>query len=161
MKTIRFIVPILSALLLCSAIAQQPAQRKPPVGVPTDAQYFNGKWYRVYLERVPWDRAKEKCASLGGQLAVAPDEQTWAFIKGLLQTITWMGGTDEKTEGVWQWVDGTSFTFNAFTPGQPDNTGGNENYLSATAKGWNDVPKHGKFGDYHVSAFLCEWKDRR
>jgi len=88
---------------------QSPTPTKPPVGIPADATLFNGKWYRVYIERVPWTRAKEKCKGLGGQLAVVPDEQTWDFLKSRSPAALWLGGTDEETEGVWKWVDGTSF----------------------------------------------------
>jgi hypothetical protein len=32
-----------------------------------------------------------------------------------------IGGTDQKTEGHWEWADGTSFKFTDWGPGQPDN----------------------------------------
>lgn len=146
------------AAALGSASAQQPAQPKPPIGVPADAKQFNGKWYRVYLERLPWNRAKERCVAVGGQFAIVPDESTWAFIKSLSPADLWLGGTDEATEGIWKWVDGTPLTFTAWLGAGPDNSGGNENYIVTRTKGWNDVPKHGNFGAFHAVGFICEWK---
>ena len=34
---------------------------KPPVGVPAEAKLFNGKWYKVCLEKISWKKAKQKC----------------------------------------------------------------------------------------------------
>jgi hypothetical protein len=51
-------------------------------------------------------------------------------------------------------------TFTAWMHGQPDNTGGNENYIAIHKQEWNDVPKHGHFGAFHVVGYICEWKDK-
>ena len=151
--------------LLCApfyADAQNPTQR-PPVGVPSDALQFNGKWYRIYHERLPWNSAKQRCTTLGGQLAIVPDEPTWVFLRARTQgVILWLGATDEEVEGVFKWIDGTPFTFKAWLPGQPDNAyGGQEHFLHTAGNGWNDVRKSGVINDRsHVVGFICEWKSR-
>lgn len=145
----------------CTAGAQQPTSvKKPPVGIPADAKLFKGKWYRVYLEKCPWPAAKAKCASLGGQLVIIPDAATWEFVKTLSPATLWMGATDEETEGVWKWVDGTPVTFQAWIGGGADNSKGGENYLTSHKGGWNDAPKDGHFDAYRVVGYICEWKDK-
>lgn len=145
---------LLSLLALC-AVAQ--ADPKPPIGVPADARAFNGKWYKVVLEKLTWPAAKQKAEQSGGRLAVIPDEATWGFVKSLSKAPLWLGATDEKTEAEWVWVDGSKMEFTSWYKGQPDNAGGNEHYLATHEGAWNDVPKSGVFGQYKVAGFVCEW----
>lgn len=145
--------------LVLTAIAAPPVP-KPPVGVPADAKFFNGKWYRVYLEKVPWPAARDKCKALGGQLVTVPDAPTWEFVKGLSGTASmWLGATDEKTEGVWVWMDGSPITYSDWFTGQPDNARGIEHYLAIWKGKWNDTPKTGEFmPKQFVVGYICEWK---
>jgi hypothetical protein len=138
--------------LTFGAIAQT-APQKPPIGVPSDAKWFNGKWYHVYLEQVTWERAKEKCAAAKGQLAVVPDAATWDFIKRLSPGRIWLGATDEHSEGIWKWVDGTPMTFKAWSKHEPNNYRGREHYLVAIDESWNDLAR-----DSPTVGFICEWK---
>jgi hypothetical protein len=142
-----------------------PAPRKVPVGVPSDAQYFGGKWYRLYTDECSWPDAKQRCETrYGGRLAVVPDARTWEFIK----TITadkwfWLGATDEVVVGNWKWIDGTAMSFTAWDRGQPDNVGAREHYLHGgfgDSGDWNDAPKDGRIGRRRVVGYVCEWRDR-
>ena len=142
------------ALLTLAAVASAESQpEKPPVGVPTDAKWFNGKWYHVYLEDVPWERAKEKCSAAKGQLAVVPDAATWEFIKGLSIGKLWLGATDAATEGIWKWVDGTPMTFTAWRKKEPNNYKGREHCLMVMDGVWNDFAR-----DSNCVGYICEWK---
>lgn len=127
---------------------------RPPVGIPSDAVHFKGRWFRVYVEKGGWKRARERCVIVGGRLATVPDSATQTFIKELASELPlWLGATDEKTDGVWQWVDGTNMTFKAWQPGQPDNSP-RENYLMIARNGlWNDAFE----GEPGVMGFICEW----
>ena len=89
-------------------------------------------------------------------MVVIPDEPTWAFVKGLTPptVVIWLGATDEKTEGVWEWVDGTPIVFSAWLSGEPNNNGGPENYLATLVGVWNDSIAKGAVG------YICEWKDK-
>jgi hypothetical protein len=148
----------LLAVLAVGAVAQAP---KPPVGVPADAKHFNGKFYKVYLEKLTWTAAKEKCQRLGGQLCVVPDAATWEFVKTLTPASVWLGASDEKTEGVWEWVDGTAMDFKAWVPSAPNNRASSEHYLSTLTlngmHGWNDINKQGTIGGFLVAGFICQW----
>jgi len=145
-----------SFAVIFSAESQQPQATKPPIGIPTDALAFNGKFYRGYLESVSWRRAKEKCASLGGQLAIVPDKPTWAFTQQIAKGLMlWLGATDEKTEGLWVWVDGAEMKFKAWGPDRPNNGGRKEHYLHTLPDGhWNDITDTTPL----VVGFICEWK---
>jgi hypothetical protein len=151
--TIAFVVLIASIV----SVFSQQSPVKPPVGVPGDAKLFNGKWYRVYLEKGGWKAARQKCERLGGQLVVIPDEPTQVYVKNLTNNLfLWLGATDEKVEGLWRWVDGTAMTFTAWDNHQPDNMNGRQHYLRSTQTGkWDD-----EFENGNAVGFICEWKQR-
>jgi hypothetical protein len=151
---------VLAALAVFSA--SSPAvdpPRQPRAGIPADARYFNGKWYYVYAGKLTWEQAKSRCKELGGQLAVIPDEDTWKFLTNNIKSVTenhlWLGGTDEQTEGLWHWVDGTSMKFTAWGGGLPDNVDKVENYLAMWGTRWNDV----RNDEPLIEGFVCEWKE--
>jgi hypothetical protein len=135
---------------------QSPDGPKMPLGVPTNAKFFDGKWYHIYLSRVGWRAARDKCKQTGGQLAVVPDEATHTFLKNLANGVQlWLGATDEKVEGLWTWVDGTEMRFKAWNYGEPNNKHGHEHYLQINPEGtWNDVSETEKI----VVGYICEWK---
>lgn len=147
----------IAACILFASTSFVPAQQsspKPPINVPADAKLFNGKWYRVYLEQTTWPIARDKCKTLGGQLAISLDEPTQAFLKDLKPDVgLWLGATDEKLEGVWQWVDGTEMKFKAWAPGEPAGAR-SENYLFLIHGKWEDHSN----GRPQVVGFVCEWK---
>lgn len=159
------LLAFLLAMLTLTVSAQSPTEtRKPPRGIPADAELFNGKWYKLYNTSIRWNTARQKCVTLGGQLAVVPDQATWEFIRQRVQkALFWLGATDEDSVGTWKWIDGTPFTFKAWHPGEPNNDQGKEHYLSTLNGGWNDVRSDGKFPRgqaEHVIGYVCEWKDK-
>jgi Lectin C-type domain len=153
--------PTVAGLAKQQPINSNSISRQPPVGVPGDAQFFGGKWYRLYSESLSWQDARQRCDRLGGQLAVVPDSATWDFVKPLTKDAwCWLGATDEQSPTNWKWIDGTPVGFSAWANGQPDSAG-SENYLhTGLSGGWNDAPKHGRIGSRRVVGFVCEWKDR-
>ena len=151
MKNPLVITALVMVAISLPAFAQQTAS-KPPVGVPNDATFFNGKWYKVYLEKTPWTSAKTKCERLGGQLAIVPDARTQAFVQQLSNKLALWLGASEKVEGLWMWVDGTRMDYTAWSPGEPDNSGNMLNPLLLWKGNWYDDA--GKF----AVGFICEWK---
>lgn len=152
MKTHLLILAIFAAVF-SQAGAQQPALKKPPVGVPADATHFNGKWYRTYLEKTTWKRAQEKCRTLGGHLACVPDAPTQAFISEYAKGLElWIGATDEKVEGQWLWVDGTAMKYKAWGKNEPTLSRNDNFTLIGTDGRWYDAPDN-----WPCVGFICEW----
>lgn len=113
------------------------------------------------MEKVDWNRAKSKCESLGGRLAIIRDEDTWKKVAALTPSSVWLGATDSKVEGQWRWVDDSLVTFAPWVPGQPDNQYGVEHYLTIWKGGWNDRVRQWDAGDSGrdnpVVGYICEW----
>jgi hypothetical protein len=102
--------------------------------------------------------------SRGGHLATITSEAEWHAIHkelGEVPYLYFLGGTDEKTEGVWQWITNEIWKFSKFAKGQPDNIGTGQDYLSTwhlTSNGnrlWDDqrsdnkdLKRHGGRGGY-------------
>lgn len=133
--------------------------------VPTDASEFRGSFFKVIQERVSWHEARRMCEQLGGRLAIVRDAETNRFLTALVAQTgrhgAWLGCSDERQEGVWVWLDGSSLSYSNWAPGQPTNRssmGEVEHYLGLNAKDggrWNDLPNHGEVGGPPV--FICEW----
>jgi len=81
-----------------------------------DCWFLNTKAYN-------WNDARNWCNALKGDLLSihnAGDLQFAQSLAGLSSSDrTWVGATDENTEGTWRWSDGTPFDFLFWDPGQP------------------------------------------
>jgi hypothetical protein len=123
----------------------------------------NGHWYEaVHVPAgISWTDARDAAPSIlpGGYLASINSEAENEFVFSLIDDDAfwfhdpgggsfgpWLGGTDEVTEGVWQWVSGESWGYTNWHPGQPDDWAGSEDYLdfyvnspTARASTWNDL----------------------
>jgi gliding motility-associated-like protein len=137
----------------------------------------NKHFYR-YISKpgIRWTEAKVEAESpsnyyygLHGYLATltAADE---AQLAGKQASGTgWIGGTDEQTEGVWKWVTGpeagTIMTYTNWNTGEPNNSGGNEDYAHITNPflpnsirgSWNDLPDTGGSGLYAPQGYIIEY----
>lgn len=141
-------------------------------GEGTEVDPMTGRCLVMSIRPASWHVAKGQCEALGGHLATAETlerlETRFAFalewsklapaesrvIDGPLAV--WLGATDEVTEGVFQWVDGTPFTFEGmkapWVTTNPDDAFGNEDCLSYNLffDGLNDATCS------QESPFVCE-----
>jgi hypothetical protein len=126
---------------------------------PADAIAFQGHWYKVFDEDISWHAAKARCEAMGGYLACVETTEEQAFICKLAAgRYLSLGASDEKTEGEWRWVNGAPFAFTCWMSGQPNNYGGDENYLATYDGGeWVDVADDGD-GFWMPTGFVCEWE---
>jgi hypothetical protein len=97
-----------------------------------------------------WGEANADAIANGGHLATFGDAAEWnAVVAGLGLDGSpnyWLGGSQERTlsgNGDWSWVDGTTWDFTAWAPGEPNDAGlgrNSENYLMTWGNGsvWND-----------------------
>lgn len=131
------------------------------MAIPDDAKTFKGHSYKVLPlsdEIYSWHDAKKACELMGGHLAVITDEEEQAFIAELLEgDYAFLGATDEKEEDTFVWVDGSAWEYTCWMDGQPNNYGGDENYLATYDGGdWVDVAVEGD--DFWMPThFVCEW----
>eukprot|EP00091_Calanus_sinicus_P024826 TRINITY_DN9119_c0_g1_i1.p1 TRINITY_DN9119_c0_g1~~TRINITY_DN9119_c0_g1_i1.p1 ORF type:complete len:192 (-),score=36.36 TRINITY_DN9119_c0_g1_i1:43-618(-) len=67
---------------------------------------YLSKCYKMVEQKRRW--SKTLCQSEGGSLAIIKDVQMNDFIYSLTNgNAAWLGGHDIKSEGIWEWVDGT------------------------------------------------------
>ena len=97
-------------------------------------------WGKPDVEK-SWDDAEEFCRNEGGHLPSV----TLRAINGYLKNRKgvnpiWIGGSDKEEEGVWNWLDCTSFQdqrFTAWAQHQPSN-GKDQDCLELASSRWND-----------------------
>lgn len=138
--------------------------------IPQDAATFNGHSYYCYEEELSWKDAQNACETMGGHLATITSEEESMFIIDLIQSgekyAYWLGGTDEKEEGVWKWITDEAWSYENWISGQPDNHSdvnkNTENYLAIERykKAWNDVQNLGDpagNNSLERTGYICEW----
>ncbi|KFB38259.1 serine protease [Anopheles sinensis] len=138
--------------------AKLKAHDRPPTGCNTNE---GQKRYVVHNNRnVTFLEAWRLCQTLGFRLAtITSQDDSQAIAEAIVSSSNtkgpwWIGGTDLGSEGLFVWIStnqvvGFRSGYLNYSPGQPDNAGGNENCLEIGRWGgvvWNDVP--------------CDWKQR-
>lgn len=101
---------------------------------------LDGHSYFCSTGPAKWGTAKFICEQLGGKLAVINSLKENKFLASKLMGLTaWVGGTDERTEGHFEWIDNSPFSFTSWSPGQPNNGDGLDDYIELLPDGtWND-----------------------
>jgi hypothetical protein len=125
---------------------------------PTDAKAFGGHWYKTFDQDVCWHTAKAACEKMGGHLVCIETKEEQAFIAKLAEgRYFYLGATDEAKEDSWVWVNGAKWDYTCWMSGQPNNYGGDENFLATYDDGdWVDVADEGS-GFWMPKGFICEW----
>lgn len=137
------------------------------IKIDKDTYIYKNKIYKVFKEPKTWKEAQAYCESIGGNLAMPKTEEYSNFIVSIatqynLQGL-WLGTTDEETEGVWKWVDGTFMVYsnwntgepnNLTTPTRPEGEDYLETYTNNNAGKWNDLPNDAVS---QISGFICEF----
>ncbi|MHC4251825.1 MAG: protein kinase domain-containing protein, partial [Planctomycetota bacterium] len=127
-----------------------------PANVPADAVEFGGRWYKLFTQEMKWHDAKAFCERQGGHLVTITRKEEQDFVVGLARGtrgFAWIGLSDEREEGKWEWVTGEPMAYVAWAPGEPSSE--TERYGNLCAhKGylWNDGGPHGSY------PFFCEWE---
>ena len=112
----------------------------------TDAYERGYGRYKLVKGSYDWRKAKADAEKRGGHLATITSQAEWEAVRevvGELPSTYWLGGTDEKTEGVWEWITGEIWKFTKWSKNEPNNLG-DEDYLQTWGKSingnrlWND-----------------------
>ncbi|MBI5527519.1 MAG: C-type lectin domain-containing protein [Deltaproteobacteria bacterium] len=123
--------------------------------------YAGGVGYPDYLympSLKTWAEAKAACENLGTgvHLATIANATEQARVGSLLSSsLVWLGGSDTAVEGTFAWVDGTPWSYTNWYPGEPNDSGGNEDcvqmYVALYQNKWNDGNCAGLF------PYVCEY----
>ena len=173
----KFKLAAVTVLVSSSVFAMSDANA---ASIPSDAEKYNGHYYRVYNRSMTWREARNYCRDLGGHLVTITSRGEQNFVEDLLSSdgkknCYWLGGYKESKHS-WRWVTGESFSYNNWAKGQPDNYTSNEDSLmiyrrrnpnSSNRIGeWNDISYDGEcngesfFGERNFG-FICEWDSKR
>lgn len=121
-----------------------------------DTYYYKDKVYQVVRSNMNWNNAESYCVSIGGHLAMPKTKEYCDYVSYVATQYgfgdMWIGGRDTASEGTWRWIDGTLVGYSNWNTGEPNNSGGNEDYMeiyTATGK-WNDL------NGTQLIPFICE-----
>jgi len=158
MKTLKPVL-ISNILLIVSSLA---------VAQPVAQGTFNFYTY-IAVEApngITWSDAEANAIAMGGQLASITSAAQDQFIYSLVSSEAslwareggnpngagigpWIGGYRQPANpgGSFQWIDGAAFSYSNWANGEPNDFGGNENYIifysntgSLMNDSWNDYP---------------------
>jgi hypothetical protein len=143
--------------LLLISFAWQAAYADSPL-----VQYLaNGHYYQRIDTFKTWTNARDHCRGLNGYLATltSQGESDFAYQnlmqQGAQQGVpVWLGGTDQVSEGNWQWITGEAWSYTNWAPGQPDNNN-EQDHLAF----WNNPAYPGRWDDGYgdvLLPFICE-----
>jgi len=106
----------------------------------------NGNNYYLFGNGLNWIDAEAAAVVLGGHLTSINDADENEFVRANVLRFDgadrrgWIGFTDQASEGTFAWSDGTPAAFTSWSGGEPNNTGGTENYAEMFGNGfWNDT----------------------
>ena len=95
-----------------------------------------------------WSDAEAEAISLGGHLVTINDQAENDFVFNTFSEFAnpsnpalWIGFNDIDVEGTWVWSSGAQVTYTNWTPGEPNNQGGNEDaaVINPPDAEWNDI----------------------
>lgn len=112
---------------------------------------YNGHFYKVFLDAMTWEEAKEYCESQGGHLVTITSREENDFVINLAKKhdCFWIGATSPITGG-FRWVTAEKPVFTE--PLEYGEPGEYAIYISASPYGWTNV------FDRELP-FVCEWDD--
>ena len=112
--------------------------------------YETGKLrYKAIKGALTWEEALTDAKERGGHIATITSEEEWVAINDHLGGIErgyYLGGTDEKTEGVWEWITDEAWNFTKWAKGEPNDFshpkyGKSEDYLQT----WTETPDGNRY----------------
>jgi len=92
-----------------------------PQDCPGGWDKFGCKCYQTSREWGSWKKIRELCITHGADLVVVDSKEEMDFISRY-GVYFWLGATDEASEGLWRWVDGTVLSVDnpSWGRGKPD-----------------------------------------
>jgi prepilin-type N-terminal cleavage/methylation domain-containing protein len=82
---------------------------------------FNGSTYYLSNDLVSWTEAKQRAEAMGGHLVTISSAAENTFVSSKFPQTSWIGLTDSRIEGVWEWVTREPFNYSSWSAGEPNN----------------------------------------
>jgi serine/threonine protein kinase len=126
--------------------------------IPEDALMFAGHRYKLYEQRMDWHEAKAFCERAGGHLVTITSREENDFVTALARAAgleAWIGLSDERHKGKWEWVTQEGLFFTGWAPGKPSSQP-YRRYGSLSQWQHHDCRWDDR-GNGPLS-FVCEWK---
>ena len=121
-----------------------------------NATPYNNHYYYYFPTSLTWHNAKLACESIGGHLVTIATENENIFVNNLAENNRiWIGFTDERVEGEWEWITGEPVIFENWASGEPNDDGG-QDYGQMYSEGeWDDAgpPRDPE----EINHYVCEW----
>lgn len=116
----------------------------PIVPVPaTPALTFGGSKYYLTSKPMSWAGAEAQAVAMGGHLVdinSAAENAALGTVAAFSSRSVFIGLTDAAFEGRFVWTSGSSASYTNWRIGEPNNSGGAEDYVERDTNGfWNDI----------------------
>eukprot|EP00063_Salmo_salar_P083259 XP_014058094.1 PREDICTED: CD209 antigen-like protein C isoform X2 [Salmo salar] len=93
---------------------------------PDGWRKFDCSCYFLSIESKTWEESRQDCLNRGGNLVIIQSREEQDYIKTFM-VMSWIGLTDEDSEGNWTWVDNTQLTTEEYWNFDEPNGGREEN----------------------------------
>ncbi|XP_052610774.1 CD209 antigen-like protein E [Peromyscus californicus insignis] len=107
---------------------------------PWDWELFQGSCYLFSRTLGSWEASASSCQDLGAHLVIINSVEEQRFMKYWnvrKNQRSWIGLSDLRREGSWQWVDGNPLQLSFWKEGEPNNDG-DEDCVELFTDDWND-----------------------
>ncbi|KAI4902229.1 hypothetical protein NFI96_029757 [Prochilodus magdalenae] len=114
-------------------------------------RFLDTRMYYISTEKKSWSDSRQDCRQRGADLVTIKSREEQDFTKMLTQgEKVWIGLTDQDTEGVWRWVDGSALTTGFWRSGEPNSAAGDEDCVvigerADSVNTWADFPCTDRF----------------
>ena len=124
----------------------------------------NGNRYEVVSQTMSWEDAKREAERRGGYLATITSAEENALVQNLIaggdRRCYWIGGYCEN-DRVWKWVTGEPMNYTNWAPGEPSNSGRNQDKMCIIRRPYNNRVALGQWDDdrntINEYGFVIEW----
>ncbi|XP_018535860.1 galactose-specific lectin nattectin isoform X1 [Lates calcarifer] len=109
-------------------------------------EYYDRCFFYV-SKAMSWADAQKNCETMNSNLASVHSDEEYQLIQKVVLVAshgsgpTWIGGSDAQKEKLWFWIDGTTFKYENWCEGQPDDFQGAQDCALmnfAANKCWDD-----------------------
>lgn len=123
--------------------------------------------YEIVSQRMTWAEARAACEEKGGYLATVTSEEEYRRIleqaEASDRTVLWLGAA-RGSDNSFEWISGETFSYAPWLSGEPNNEGGDEDYLVMFLVNgqwvWADVPED--LSPYYSESqvgYVCEYNE--